>query len=600
MAKREGPALAHLPKQPHAARVIRGRHAPARSARCPGAAVQLAAVHRALRHGLPVQLRAGGAAAGPQPAAGPQAAATNRTGLPDRLRSGVEALSGVSMDGVKVHYNSPKPAQLNALAYAQGTHIHLAPGQERHLPHETWHVVQQMQGRVRPTMQLREEVPVNDDAELEREADHMGARANEAPIQDHAAGGPDGARLSPALAGDRSASRRPVQRMVGFEIEMAETTVTRGPPPQEQPAEQEQYLGLDDLQVPLVSPAERASDLEEDEPAAGASSDIQKGATMRSGSGWRLTPDNAGGGWYGELITDPVDERTPNAIETILAAVTAFVRTLPNHRYVRMDDGYGIVGRGTPTGSFQVTGGIKIDQLVALLGRVAAEERAMADRADEDEDNIRLDPGDSDLMRAESGRLEDVAGRVTARNWNDPNYRGLVALLGSYLANRQEDAVGYAKQTVPVMSRTSLSAIREKVGRMPAANLFIADVLAAAGLPAGADGERLFPGGIANRSSAPGLIDATPNVTIRTWLTGIRRGTDRPWSEAQREGGGAFGFEEVGPAIPRKNILGCIPRSPKRAKGAIVELRNLSGRIPVDNWGAFGKKLANLFKNLNE
>jgi hypothetical protein len=101
----------------------------------------------------------------------------NRTGLPDRLKRGVEALSGLSLDGVKVHYNSSTPAQLDAHAYARGREIHLAPGQERHLPHEAWHLVQQAQGRVRPTGQMANGVPVNDHAGLEREADLMGARA---------------------------------------------------------------------------------------------------------------------------------------------------------------------------------------------------------------------------------------------------------------------------------------------------------------------------------------------------------------------------------------------------------------------------------------
>ena len=79
----------------------------------------------------------------------------NKTGLPDRLKTGVETLSGLSMDDVSVHYNSAKPAQLQALAYTKGTDIHVGPGQERHLPHEAWHVVQQKQGRVKPTIQLR-------------------------------------------------------------------------------------------------------------------------------------------------------------------------------------------------------------------------------------------------------------------------------------------------------------------------------------------------------------------------------------------------------------------------------------------------------------
>ena len=79
------------------------------------------------------------------------------------------------MDDVQVHYNSPKPAQLKAHAYAQGNQIHLGPGQEKHLSHEAWHVVQQKQGRVQPTMQLQG-VNINDNAGLEREADVMGRR----------------------------------------------------------------------------------------------------------------------------------------------------------------------------------------------------------------------------------------------------------------------------------------------------------------------------------------------------------------------------------------------------------------------------------------
>jgi hypothetical protein len=101
----------------------------------------------------------------------------NKTGMADNLKSGIESLSGMSLDNVKVHYNSAQPAQLNALAYAQGSDIHVAPGQEQHLPHEAWHVVQQAQGRVKPTMQMKGGIPVNDDSGLEHEADVMGAKA---------------------------------------------------------------------------------------------------------------------------------------------------------------------------------------------------------------------------------------------------------------------------------------------------------------------------------------------------------------------------------------------------------------------------------------
>ncbi|WP_211236697.1 DUF4157 domain-containing protein [Sporocytophaga myxococcoides] len=101
----------------------------------------------------------------------------NNTGLPDDLKSGVENLSGLSLDDVKVHYQSDKPAQLNAHAYAQGADIHIGPGQEKHLPHEAWHVVQQKQGRVNATKQMKGKVNVNDDTMLEKEADEMGNKA---------------------------------------------------------------------------------------------------------------------------------------------------------------------------------------------------------------------------------------------------------------------------------------------------------------------------------------------------------------------------------------------------------------------------------------
>lgn len=102
----------------------------------------------------------------------------DKSNLPGNLKSGIENLSGQSMDDVTVHQNSDKPAQLQAAAYAQGNEIHLAPGQEKHLPHEAWHVVQQKQGRVEPTTQMNGNVNINDDSKLEKEADIMGEKAS--------------------------------------------------------------------------------------------------------------------------------------------------------------------------------------------------------------------------------------------------------------------------------------------------------------------------------------------------------------------------------------------------------------------------------------
>jgi hypothetical protein len=145
--------------------------------------------------------------------------AANHTGLPDRLKTGIESLSGISMDHVKVHYNSARPAQLQAHAYTQGSQIHVAPGQERHIPHEAWHVVQQAQGRVKPTMQMKrnrhDATFINDDTTLEHEADVMGVRAWQHTVkksaQDHQAEVATKTDTTPALLSNTASQSGTVQ-----------------------------------------------------------------------------------------------------------------------------------------------------------------------------------------------------------------------------------------------------------------------------------------------------------------------------------------------------------------------------------------------------
>ena len=99
-------------------------------------------------------------------------------GLPTQLKENMESMSGMDLSDVKVNYNSSKPKEMGALAYAQGSQIEIGPGQEKHLPHEAWHTVQQKQGRVQPNAQVQAKgLPLNNDAGLEKEADVMGEKA---------------------------------------------------------------------------------------------------------------------------------------------------------------------------------------------------------------------------------------------------------------------------------------------------------------------------------------------------------------------------------------------------------------------------------------
>lgn len=103
------------------------------------------------------------------------AGSENRTGIPTRLKERMEQSTGMSFDDVRVHYNSALPAKLDALAYTKGNQIEIGPGQERHLPHELGHVVQQKLGVVRANATHSSGVAMNTDPGLECQADEIGA-----------------------------------------------------------------------------------------------------------------------------------------------------------------------------------------------------------------------------------------------------------------------------------------------------------------------------------------------------------------------------------------------------------------------------------------
>ncbi len=149
---------------------------------------------------------------------------SNRTGLPDGLKAGIENLSGLSMDDVRVHYNSSRPAQFRALAYTQGSDIYMGFGQQKYLAHEAWHAVQQKQGRVKPTL-LVKGAAINDDEALEREADSMG---NSAQQQGSAENGLGLNSTSSSSAQAITGSSFPIQRVVvddkGNEVDIAAVT----------------------------------------------------------------------------------------------------------------------------------------------------------------------------------------------------------------------------------------------------------------------------------------------------------------------------------------------------------------------------------------
>lgn len=161
-----------------------------------------------------------------QGSASPPPPAGNPHTLPLPLQNGIAALSGYDMRSVRVHRNSTQPAQHGALAFAQGQDIHLGPGQEQHLPHEAWHLVQQAQGRVQANMQMAG-VAINDDPALEHEADLMGRRA----LQYRGLNAQAVHSLGPGLGMQRKVMQKMSTQITLDEDDNIEQVVMRGRPP---------------------------------------------------------------------------------------------------------------------------------------------------------------------------------------------------------------------------------------------------------------------------------------------------------------------------------------------------------------------------------
>lgn len=148
--------------------------------------------------------------------------------LPAHVRRIMEHVLGVDFSSVRVHVG-PEAAAAGALAYARGNDLYFSPGHydpssQRGLAligHELAHVVQQAQGRVRPTLHAGG-LAINDSAALEHEADELGARAAHAAHETPA---------PPSLRPLASGADRVVQRQV------AEPLVS---PPPSPPARSEQ------------------------------------------------------------------------------------------------------------------------------------------------------------------------------------------------------------------------------------------------------------------------------------------------------------------------------------------------------------------------
>ena len=447
----------------------------------------------------------------------------NRSGLPDGLKSGIEALSGISLDGVRVHRNSSRPATMQAQALAQGSDIHIGPGQERHLPHEAWHVVQQAQGRVPATAQMAGGVAINDDAHLEREADIMGARALA-----HAA--PAGF-VEPA---PRPLAGPTIQRRAGIEFETS------------------------------IEARAKQDNGDYDNNKGWVPQDV----TMQAGAGWQVDSDNS----KLEFVTHPPVElaQLGAVVDNMIARIGRLPLTLASRSDLGPLLGFGAsnyvvlpYNKRAITGAPQGTIGIPFNRLFAFfdlltryqmkmsLTQIRQNKKALEKRRDAtdalkpkteeqtDEKNKRLKKHADDqsgldkdandhhaISGGDAAKFTRVTAAVNAAAAGNraaaqlapdelAKLKGLLHFIGQYVIFASfEGDKSYEKSRFPVMARSSFRSMYEALDK-PTRDVFLAVANAVVvGLGFEPTTELL-----------PGRKDAT--VTVTDWLASIKKPTER-------------------------------------------------------------------------
>ncbi|MDF2385715.1 DUF4157 domain-containing protein [Nostoc ellipsosporum NOK] len=454
------------------------------------------------------------------------AAGPNRTGLPDRLKSGMESLSGIALDDVRVHRNSARPARLQALAHTQGSEIHLGPGQERHLAHEAWHVVQQKQGRVRPTMQLGG-TAINDDAGLEREADTMGARA--------ARPGPPGSGLAPGgLAPvQRIAGPPVVQRAIGYEVEVGDirvTSTTDAPPVKGQVLWTGPGWDASVDEVPL--PPDHHAEEEEDGEAK------EERAPRDPGSVFDL-----------EFRTKPIDDVTPGGrkeAQKILTAIAAQWNAVQNsypRRYAGAPPGIDI----RPTApscvaQVQASVGLSLDGLRRMrsgeaLRRINAlvPENANVTVRDALAEGGTADRGISEAVEAHKARIRTalhLAGHV-----NIDNLCAVIGMIVNVPVAAAQGGLLYPKSAAgPLMARSNFTTILRQLppdqlraiqnNRIAWTNVLLAITRTVIGEQDEEEGAPVFPERAFSKPNAK-TRHLSEHLSRRDWFSGLANDEDR-------------------------------------------------------------------------
>jgi|GEM_PF-3178213 len=492
----------------------------------------------------------------------------NKTGMPDALKAGVESLSGYSLDDVKVHYNSPKPAQLQALAYTQGTEIHVASGQEEHLPHEAWHVVQQMQGRVKPTMQMKG-VQINDDEGLEKEADVMGAKAMDLSNQTD----------STQVLQEASLTQQSIQRRVGFEFQtnLLLRDEKNSAPKLKTPLFESEgwHIECDQGDLEFVT-----------EPQSTYSALVK---VMNMIVTWahelssvkETLPEDVYN-QYSFLLESKFEDERQMGIEAVEDKEHRPLSAMKVNQGTRLEQLFAVGPARKITAAPQTTIGVPLDKIISSLHLIASQKITLSEGTDKQK-TVGLGSAQQErpvLIPAhdETVRLVNLL-RINNPEIKEADWRkleGIIGLAASYIKSANQDLgkpiYAYIKMMAPLMSRVNFSAMYNAIPESVQSFFNSKIVAEVAGLKP------------ENQVFGPkGAMKDVPGPSITEWVESIRKGFDALSTLGINKGLGTEQFIKDSESMGEFNVLDTddeihkLPLVP-------IELRQISKGVPVDQW----------------
>ncbi|BDD09289.1 hypothetical protein FUAX_17210 [Fulvitalea axinellae] len=357
---------------------------------------------------------------------------------------------------------------------------------------------------------------------------------------------------------------------------------------------------------------------------------FRKGDILLEGDGFTVQADiSVKERWpYMEIVTDPFEE-TPEGYAKLTATMAKLTRMMarvkrePGYIWLSNLKEFGALRsehkeavmktRGSEEAYFQVTAGLGLDKLGRLFDDLgypdeeeteAERERKAGGRSTFIPPNKSVDP----LFRYRSQLMVREVDRTVRRladrapMLKDPQLMGLLRVVGMYLMFGSQEVGHYPKSFVPVLARTDVATMFEKLPRPLKAtlrnykaNLWRAVVDDLCGL--------LGIGGLSARFFARGVYQYHTNLAMRNmlgkdltrddWVSNLPFGKDLLTEKHYPDRHRAYLFRAMG------GMGAHMDKDSDKTGAPVFEFRKINKDVPFSEWQSFGQSVFKYIYALN-